>query len=69
MKGYGLNVARTVTVISDNATTADVMASALSVSGPEGFSRLKDIDLKAVIIQDVDGKLQKWEWGKMQLFE
>ncbi|MFC2124461.1 FAD:protein FMN transferase [Bacteroidota bacterium] len=67
--GYGITIPRTVTVIAENATSADIMASALSVTGPEGFTMMEGLEMKAIIIQEVEGKLQKWERGKVELLE
>ena len=67
--GYGISIPRTVTVIAENVTAADVMASALSVTGPDGFVHMEGLNMKAFIIQEVEGKLQKWEWGKIELIE
>ncbi len=67
--GYGINIPRTVTVCAEDAISADIMASALSVSGPGGFAMMDGFEMKAIIIQEIDGKLQKWERGKLEILD
>jgi len=65
--GYGLTVQKTVTVQAGNCTEADVLASALSIWTPkEGLLFLSSIpNTKAVILQESNGKLQRFEHGKL----
>ena len=65
--GYGLTTRKTVTVQAGNCTEADVLASALSVWEPkEGLKFLRTVaHTKAVIIQDNDGNIERFEKGKL----
>jgi thiamine biosynthesis lipoprotein len=65
--GYGINLPRTVTVLANDAASADIMASVLSVLGSEGFTLMEDMNMKVIILQQENGKLQKWELGKLEL--
>ena len=66
--GYGLTAPRTVTIQTGSCTEADVLASALSIWGPEdGFLFLSSIpDVKAIILQDIEGKIERFEKGKWE---
>jgi len=64
--GYGVTTPRTVTVQAGSCTEADVLASVLSIWGPgDGFLFLSSVpDVKAIILQDIDGKIKRFEKGK-----
>jgi thiamine biosynthesis lipoprotein len=66
--GYGLTIQKTVTVQAGSCTEADVLASALSIWEPkEGLLFLSSIpSTKAVILQESNGKLERFEHGKLE---
>jgi thiamine biosynthesis lipoprotein len=69
--GYGLTVSRTVTIQSDNCTEADVLASVISILGPdEGMGFLSSIpDVKVVIVQEENGNIVRFEKGALDYVE
>jgi thiamine biosynthesis lipoprotein len=56
--GYGITIPRTVTVRAPDCTTADVLASFLSISGPiKGFNYLEKLEnVDAIIVQIENGR-------------
>jgi thiamine biosynthesis lipoprotein len=69
--GYGLTMPRTVTIQADNCTDADVLASVISILEPdEGLEFLEAFpDVKAIIVQDNEGVVERFERGKMDYVE
>jgi thiamine biosynthesis lipoprotein len=65
--GYGSTIQRTVTVQAENCTDADVLASILSIWGPEeGFKFISSIPgTKALIIQKEDDCIERYEKGNL----
>ncbi|MBR9998491.1 MAG: FAD:protein FMN transferase [Cyclobacteriaceae bacterium] len=55
--GYGITIPRTVTVTAPDCTTADVLSSFLSISGPDkGFKSLDKLDgVDAIIVEIENG--------------
>jgi thiamine biosynthesis lipoprotein len=69
--GIGITIPRTVTIMAQNATTADAVSKILSVCGPEkGFRITKKIKgINALIIQEEEGSLKRYEQGKFDFVE
>lgn len=69
--GYGLTIRRTVTIQASNCTEADILASAVSIWGAEeGFKFLADIPhVRAVVVEDDDGVLRRFQHGSFDYAE
>jgi thiamine biosynthesis lipoprotein len=69
--GYGTTIQRTVTVQANNCMDADVLASILSVWGPEeGFKLLSSMPCtKALIVQRKEDVLERFEKGNLNFQE
>ena len=65
--GYGLTIPRTVTIQASNCMEADVVASTISIIGPqEGADLLFEMpDVKAIIIEEDGGELKRYEFGEL----
>jgi FAD:protein FMN transferase len=58
--GYGVTTPRTVTVKAADCTTADVIASFLSISGPvEGFGYLEKLECVEAIVVEIENGQKK----------
>ena len=59
--GLGVTTPSSVTVVAPDCTTADALASALSVLGPPGIELLKEFpETSALIVRLEDGKERRY---------
>ena len=68
--GYGVTIPRTVTVLAENATSADAMASIISVTGPKpGFNILKESGgISSLVVQvEEDGDIRYYDYGNLNM--
>ena len=66
--GYGITTPRTVTIQTTNCTEADVLASVVSILGPEaGFKLLSELsDVTALIVQEEAGGIHRYQLGTLE---
>jgi thiamine biosynthesis lipoprotein len=69
--GYGLTTPRTVTIQASNCMEADVIASTISILGAEdGSGFLYEMpDIKAIIVEEEEGKLRRYEIGELDFLK
>ena len=69
--GYGLTTPRTVTIQASNCMEADVIASTISILGPgEGSDFLNEMpQVKAIVVEEEEGELKRYEIGEMIFVE
>lgn len=67
--GMGITAPRTVSVLAPDATTADALATILSIDGPgKGFKLLKKLkDVGALIVQQEGDNIKTYQYGDLVL--
>ena len=69
--GMGITVPRTVSVLAPDATSADALATILSIEGlKNGFKLLRKLQVVGAVISEKNGeKIKSFNYGDLELFK